>query len=210
MVAQPERHFPRLLERLEIALVDGEGDWPPRRIALAVVAAVAEALPARFRRRADPARWEGLLTRATREAESFSTRRFALTALSHLRRATPAVAEALRAALRDVGRVQEDALAAAERFRLAEGDLVAALAEGLYDESAAAAYATARLLAGLGRARESTAEQRQAILRALAAALRDPRARRHVYVLERGEIKHLGWLDEALYQALVQVVGAGG
>ncbi len=102
--AQPEALFPALLGHLEDALTTAD-DWPPQRIALAVAAAAAEALPAYFRRRADPARLERLLVQATRDAGSFNTRRFALTALSHLRRVTPAVAGALLAALRDTDEV---------------------------------------------------------------------------------------------------------
>ncbi|RME85395.1 MAG: hypothetical protein D6775_02965, partial [Caldilineae bacterium] len=127
-------------------------------------------------------------------------------ALSHLRRVTPAVAQALLVALRDVGRVQQDALAAAERFRLAEGEIVPALAAALRDESAATAYAAAQVLAALGRGREA-AERQPAIVAALADAIRDSRSRRPVYVLEGGEIKYLGQLDDLLYRALVGVAG---
>ncbi|MDW8319537.1 MAG: hypothetical protein RMN53_17060, partial [Anaerolineae bacterium] len=218
VVARPDELFASLLAHLEEALAD---DWPPRRIALAVTAAVAEALPAHFQRRADPERLERWLVQAARDAGSFNIRRFALTALSHLRRVTPAVAEALLAALRDAGEVQQDALAAAERFRLAAGDVVPALAATLHDESAATAYAAAQVLAALGRG-EGAAGRRPAIVEALAAALRDPGSRRGVYVLggaqnitylgrldEKQNITYLGRLDEALYRALVQVTGAG-
>ena len=208
LVAWPDDLFAPLLDHLEDALTAAD-DWPPRRIALAVTAAAAEALPAHFGRRADPTRLEGHLVQAARDAESFSTRRFALTALSHLRRVTPAVAGALLAALRDAGRVQQDALAAAERFRLAEGDIVPALAAALQEESAATAYAAAQVLAALGRSAQAAAH-RPAIIEALAAALRDARSRRGVYVLDKEQkIKYLGRLDEAFYRVLVQVTGAG-
>ncbi len=115
---------------------------------------------------------------------------------------------ALLAALRDTGKVQQDALAAAERFRLAEGDIVPALAAALQDESAATAYAAAQMLAALGRSAE-TPQRRAEIVAALADALRDPRSRRGVYVLDAEQkIQYLGRLDEALYRGLVQVTGA--
>lgn len=63
--------------------------------------------------------------------------------------------------------------------------------------------------AALGRSAQA-ADRRPAIVEALAAALRAPGVRRGVYVLdEEQNIKYLGRLDEALYQALVQVTGAG-
>lgn len=203
VVAQAEALFEPLLDHLETALSGGDG-WPPRRIALAAVAAVAEALPARFRHRAAPQRLERLLVQAIRDAESFDTRRFALSALSHLRRVTPTVAEALLAAIRDVGRVQQDALAAAERFRLAEGEILPALTAALRDESAATAYAAGQVLAALARG----AAQPMAIVQALAAAVREPADHRPVYALEGETIKYLGQLDELLYALLVQVAGA--
>lgn len=203
VVAQAEALFEPLLDHLETALSEEDG-WPPRRIALAAVAAVAEALPARFRHRAAPQRLERLLVQATRDAESFSTRRFALSALSHLRRVTPDVAEALLAAIRDVGRVQQNALAAAERFRLAEGEILPALTAALRDESAATAYAAGQVLAALAR---DPARQMD-IVQALAAAVREPSNHRPVYALEDREIKYFGQLDELLYALLVQVAGA--
>ncbi|MBI4491606.1 MAG: hypothetical protein HY690_02300 [Chloroflexi bacterium] len=198
--------LPGLLERLADALADQ--DWPRRRITLAIAAAVAERMPAAFAHNADPRSLESLLIRATNDAESFNVRRFGLAILSHLRQVTPGVVSALRLALRDARPVQQDALAAAVRFRRVEDDVLPALAEGLYDGSAAAAYGIAQLLSALGRAPRTSAEQRRATVDMLAAAVRDPRSRRPVYVMEGDAIKYLGPLDHALYQALLQVLGA--
>lgn len=105
-----------------------------------------------------------------------------------------------------MGRVQQDALAAAERFRLAEGKILPALTAALQAESAATAYAAGQVLAALARG----AARQMAIVQALAAAVRDPANRRPVYVLAGREIRYLGQLDELLYSLLVQVAGAGG
>lgn len=69
-----------------------------------------------------------------------------------------------------MGRVQQDALAAAERFRLAEGKILPALTAALQAESAATAYAAGQVLAALA----SGAARQMAIVQALAAAVRDP------------------------------------
>ncbi len=205
VTGDPDAYFDPLLTALEDALVDGVG-WSRRRIVLAVTAAVAEAAPAAFAHRADPERVERLLIQATREAESFNTRRFALTALGYLRRVTPAVVEALAAAMGDVPRVQADALAAVERFRRLEGDWLPDLVPYLEHPSPAVAYAAGRLLAALGRSPHLEAEQRRAVVQALKAALTDPASHREVYVWDGRHIQFKGYLDDLLYRALRQVL----
>jgi hypothetical protein len=176
-----------------------------RRIGLAFTAAAAEVAAAAFARRADPDRLETLLIRAVDDADSFNARRFALTALSHLRRVTPGVISALQRALRDVSPVQRDALLAVRRFRHIQGDLVQPLLAGLADDSAAAAYAIARCLETLARTEAANAAQRQAIQHAFAAAIRLPSNQREVYILENTTITHLGRLDQLLHQMLVSL-----
>jgi hypothetical protein len=180
-------------------------DWPERRIALAAAAASAEVAPAVFAQVADPDILARQFVEAVTDVESFSARRFALTSLGHLRRVTPDVIGALWNALRDVSQVQQDALRAVLNFRRVEGDLIPQLAEGLMNESAAFAYATGQVLAALGRSESTTAAQRQAIVDALAEAVRSPASQREVYVLEDRSIHHLGRLDRAFHQALLQV-----
>ena len=57
----------------------------------------------------------------------------------------------------------------------------------------------------LARAESTTPAQRQAILTALANAIRNPTAQRELYVLENNAIKHLGRLDQLLHQMLVRL-----
>lgn len=197
----------RLLLRLREALAGDE--WPERRITLAFAAAAAESGPAAFARHADPDDLEGRLAGAVRDAESFSARRFALTALCRLRRATPATVDALRWALRDVPAVQADALRAVTYLREVAGGLASQLAAGLGDESAAAAWAVGRALETLGNTETTGAANRAAIVAALAAAIRDPASQREVYTLEGSRIVHQGRLDQLLHQMLVGLAGGG-
>ena len=130
-----------LLAALEAALAGD--DWPAKRIRLAAVAACAGAMPDALNLARSPDELEELLVWGTQDAGSHHSRRFAITALSHLRVATPAAVEALLAAGRDVAQVQRDAVAAAGRFRhLARGafareEALDALAVALTGESAA-------------------------------------------------------------------------
>jgi hypothetical protein len=195
-----------LVTKLQNALSDQSKDhWRQRRIALAFAAALAEAAPATFANAADPNQLHRILIQAVEDANSFSARRFALTTLAHLRRVSVEVAAALRTAQRDVAKVQEDALQAVTHFRRVEGNLIPALVEGLYDQSAAAAYATGQLLSALGKSETTTQVQRQAILEALADAIRDPQSKRDVYVMDGYILKYLGTLDQLFHQMLVSI-----
>jgi hypothetical protein len=196
-----------VLQELEIALE--EEDWPARRIALAAVAAVAEAMPARFVQARSPEELEALLVLGTTDADSFNSRRFALTALSHLRVVTPRIVPALLAAVQDMYRVQKDAISAAARFRRVEADALPALVQELYNPSAAAAHTVALVLAELGAGRQAIDEQelRRSIAQALADGLADPDNHREVWLDTGSDIRLEGWLDETLFSALNRVVG---
>ncbi|MCP4534186.1 MAG: hypothetical protein GY831_23550, partial [Delftia sp.] len=196
-----------LLKALETAL---EGDeWPPRRAALAAVAAVAQAMPAHLNQARSPGELESLLVRGTTDADSFTARRMALSALSHLRVVTSRVVPALLAAAQDVGQVQRDAIEAAARFRRVEAEALPALTRELYYPGAATAHTVALLLAELGAGRQALDEQdlRRDVVQALAEALADPSNRREVWLERAEDIELVGWLDETLFGALNRVVG---
>jgi hypothetical protein len=202
-----------LLAALETAL---RGDaWPPKRIALAAVAACAEVMPDALNAARPRADLEALLVESARVADSFTARRQAVNALSHLHSAAPAAVVALLAASRDVAAVQQNAMAAAGRFQhlapdFAAEDALDPLAAALSGESAAAACVAARLLAALGSAPAAVevAGLRQRIARMLSEALRQEGVGRDVYLLSsESEIKHEGTLGQALFDALVAVVG---
>ncbi|HQM14379.1 MAG TPA: hypothetical protein PK832_08035, partial [Anaerolineae bacterium] len=215
-----------LLEELLLSLQDAlEGnEWPPKRLRLAAVAACAEVLPDALNAALQREELEALLVKGTRDADSHSSRRFAITALSHLREATPAVVEVLLKASQDVRLVQADAVKAAARFRhLSETfsyeDSLTPLAEALTGPSGARAYVAAQLLAALGSspAALEVPGLRERIAAILADALRQPNAEREVYLdkeLEWGyawgyavEIEPQGPLSQALFAALVKIWG---
>lgn len=206
LLAQHEELWSLLLDELRTAL--DEGDWPRHRIVLAGLARSAEAMPARFNRSA--ADLEPLLLRATRDLNSFNTRRFAITALSYLRVITPEVLAALLRLVGDMEKVRDDALAAAGRFNRLHPSLgqalPSALVAALTDLSALRARAAIRLLEALGTspAAQSVPGLRQQIIETLATALQDHGSRRLVWVsVEEAD----GTLDQDLYQALLRVAG---
>ena len=178
-------------------------NWSARRMALAAVATCIEVMPAAVQE-AYPDRLEDLFVRGTIDAESHTSRRFALTALSYLRTVTPKVVPALLAGCQDIQVVQNDAIAAAKRFQSIEGDLLPTLIAALRNDSTSTAYAVAQLLGALGTslANEDTDLQRQ-IIEALVAALKDPTSQREVVVSNESK----GKLEDTLYAVLLQVAG---
>jgi hypothetical protein len=207
-----------LLLSLQDAL-DGS-DWPPKRIRLAAVAACADAMPDALNNALDRDELESLLIEGTRDAGSYNSRRFAVTALSHLREATPVVIEVLLTASQDVSLVQQDAVEATARFRhlsdeFSHDEALAPLVEALTGASGARAYVAARLLAALGSspAALEVPGLRERIAGMLAEALRQPNADREVYLFElsilgsKARIKSKGPLSQALFAALVEVWG---
>ena len=204
--------LPRLLDELRASLDGVEAkNWQRNRIVLACVAACAEALPGLFNQAA--ADLEALLLQATQVAGSFSTRRFAITALSYLRTISPAVLDALLTVAADIPIVQADALAAADRFyRLAPAlgrDLPPGLLAALRSESSAVAYTAVRLLQALGLSPAAGALPglRSQIVAALSDALHEPASRREVWLMKGDSIEQEGTLDQHLYSALLVVEG---
>jgi len=206
-----------LLRQLLHALrrtLDGS-EWPPKRVALAAVATCAEVMPDALNDALPRDELEPLLVEGAHDAESFSSRRYAVTAMSHLRVATPAVLTALLAAAGDVARVQQDAVEAAARFRhlsqaFTEAEALAPLVTALTGPSGARAYLAARVLAALGRspAALQVAGLRERVAATLADALRHPDAGQEVYLLSQyGSIQGKGSLSQALFAALVEVWG---
>jgi len=205
-----------LLDALEVALAGDKDAWPPRRIALAALAAAAGAMPDALNDALADRGGSELLTAAARDANSHNSRRFAVRALSHLRALTPAALATLRAAAGDLEPVQREAVAAVARFRhLAEDfDVDAALAElvaALHGPSAAGAYLAAGLLGALGSAPAARQQPglRQRIEALLTAAYRAPGAQRTVYLLtgSSGGYSARGTVAAACLEALIRVTG---
>lgn len=204
--AHPEA-LPALLARLRETLL-GE-NWPPRRMALAAVAACIERFPAQVQNVAGGHRTlETLLLEGTQDVYDYDVRRFALSALSYLRAVTPRVVPVLLAALdENVAIVQRDAVQAAARFQRIEGDvqeILSQLTPHLHGPSAAQAYGVAKLLGALALSPAGeAADLRPAVIRALAEALQDPFSEQEVFI----ESESKGPLKETLYEELLRAAG---
>jgi hypothetical protein len=190
-----------LLTRLEQALRNR--DWPSRRFLLAVVAACTEIMPMAVQQAYD-GDLEKLLVRATTDAESFNSRRFALTALSYLRTVTSEVVPALLVGCYDTEVVQNEIIDAVSHFQSIEGDPLPALIEEMSGESVSRAYMITHLLGALGSsAAAEIPGLRDQIIEAVVDALKNRTARREVRI--SGENK--GTLEDALYTTLLRVAG---
>jgi hypothetical protein len=123
-----------------------------------------------------------LLVKATTDAESWSVRRFSITALSHLRTVTPDVVSALLAGLQDNSDgVRQDTITAVERFQFISGNPLPRLTPALTGESMSTAYMVAQLLGTLGvSAAGQSAGLRDEIITALVDALNHSNSQREV------------------------------
>ncbi|GIV82962.1 MAG: hypothetical protein KatS3mg051_2316 [Anaerolineae bacterium] len=205
-----------LLEALLLALEEAlaGGEWLPTPIALAAVAACAEAMPDALNKALRDRGQGDLLVQGTRQADSYTARRQAITALSRLRQATLEVVAVLLAAARDVAQVQQDAVAAAGRFRhlsraFAGEEALQSLAAAITGSSGATAYIAARLLGALGSSPAviEVPGLREEIARLLSDACRHPNAQQEVYLLDSGEICSMGPLSQTLLTELARVWG---
>jgi hypothetical protein len=199
-----------LVRRLQTALA--EQGWEARRIALAAVAACAEVMPTAVQRAAQKVpgcNLEALLIKGATDIQDCDSRRFAITALSHLRTVTPAIMPALLSGCQDVEVVQRDTIAAAGRFQFIEGDLLPDLVPALTGESVSTAYAVAQLLGALGAsAAGEAAGLRDEIITALVDALAHEGSQREVVLFRQdGEEETKGKLADTLYAELLRVAG---
>ena len=191
---------PVLLTRLEEALA--AQDWPSRRITLAAVAACIEDRPATIQEAAH-GKLEALLVQGTTDAESFNSRRHALTALSYLRTVTSAVVPALLAGCQDIDVVQRDTIAAASRFQDMEGNVLSALEPWLTGESVKTAYAVTQVLSALGTSSAGTgAGRREHIIKLLVQGLQDTQRERKVVIDEH----EVGTLEDVMFTALLKII----
>jgi hypothetical protein len=197
----------RLYRRLQRA-IERQG-WQERRIVLAAIAACAEVMPRTVQEQCGEG-LEALLVKGTTDAESFTSRRFALTALSYLPEATRDVVPALLAGCQDVEIVQKDAIEAARRFHIIKGNeraLLAELAQALTGESLSTAYAVAHVLGALGTSPVgATAGLREQIITHLVAALDHPNSQREVILYGKSEKDDVskGELEETLFEVLLK------
>jgi hypothetical protein len=190
-----------LLAQFEVVLLSQ--NWPLRRFILAVVAACMEVMPGAVQH-VYKGNLEVLLIKATTDAESFNSRRFALTALSYLRTVTTAILPALLVSCYDTEKVQQETIAAVKHFQSVEGDLLPVLMEQISSESVIRAYMVAHLLNSLGgSAASETSDMGNQIIEAIVEALKNESSQRDVFI--SGELK--GKLEDVLYTTLLRVAG---
>jgi hypothetical protein len=218
IVEQEPELFPILLHWLIDTLNKNMSDdmlYQKCRPLLTVTATAAQRMPSAFANLADPREMEPLLVDAIRLHNHVYGRRAALTLLSYLRRVTPGVVDALFEGLRSAKFMQRAALDSIGRFRSFEGNILPPLLDGLQHQSAITAYGTARLLSVYARSERVKPEQRRMIIEALTNAIRHPRSRQAVYMLEGTgndnenpvRIRKETQLDQAFYQAVLEISG---
>jgi hypothetical protein len=139
----------------------------------------------------DQARLEALLLEGMQDFGNHHSRRFAITALSHLCILTPAILTALLEAVCDEPEVQQDAIAAAGRFYYLSPDFqrdetFALFTAALSGESLAVAYVAAKLLGVLGSLAVSMGDYAlsRRIAGLLGEALHHPNAQKIVYLFD--------------------------
>lgn len=144
-------------------------------------------------------------------------RQAALVCLGHLGTVTPRVALALQRGAQDVYIVQQAAFEAADRMRTFSALSIGDLAAGLFDNSLAVAYCTARMLAAIGDVEQTPSAVRAEIVAALSKAMLTPGAQKNVYLqvfvtrdesdsAEQGvAVRDIGRLDDLLGQLLVRM-----
>ena len=187
-------------------------DWEHRDPVLGTVANLAELSPAHVNAYIeDRPELADKLTEHCSAHDSFNTRRFALTALSHLRHISPDLGQALLHCCTDVWEVCEAAIDAAKLFQQFEPAVLDVLVPALTGSSVNTAYTVTLLLRELGRVSRRLIDRSQLleqIAGALAAACVHPDAGRVVeddWSLIRGEGRKP--LADVCYEALMQVVG---
>ncbi|SHN36212.1 serine protease [Actinacidiphila paucisporea] len=174
--------------------------------------ALARVSPNAYTALADPDVWEPILTEWVETADHWTARLSALRLLGLLRRVTPRVTAALRAAMKDNFHVQQAAYDTVQDFHSMKGDITAELIESLGDADAGVAGSTARLLLNLARGEGATTDRRR-ILRGLQEAASSPTKGRNMYMMSEGEIVHtlsirfVDRLDRLLYQAIFEISG---
>lgn len=180
---------------------------------LTATEAVARKSPDTFARLASPGDWEPLFTEWAQYHDHWTARLAAVRLLAHLRRVTPRIAKALRAAMEDVPETQHAAYAAVGEFRHIEGDVFQDVLSMLDDRSAATSAAAARLLVGAAKAGIDVEKRRQ-IINTLQEVVRKPLATRPIFLMERSQLNYVmsprfvGTLDEILYRAIFEISGA--
>jgi hypothetical protein len=180
---------------------------------LTATEAIARKSPDTFARLASPEDWEPVFTEWVQYCDGWSERLAAVRLLGRLRRVTPRVAKALRAAIEDNPYTQHAAYAAVSEFRYIEGDVLQDVLSMLDSTSAATSAAAARLLVSAAKAGIDV-DNRRRIINSLQEVVRKPSATRPVFLMDVAAFngvmspRFLGMLDETLYRSIFEISGA--
>jgi hypothetical protein len=179
---------------------------------LTSIEAIARKSPDAFARLASPDDWEPVLTEWAQYRDHWSERLAAVRLLGRLRRVTPRVAQALKAAMTDNPYTQHAAYAAVGEFRHIEGDVFQDVLSMLDSPSAATSAAAARLLVSAANAGIDVGKRRH-IIKTLQKIVRKPSATRPIFLMEATGLnlvmspKFVGTLDETLYRSIFEISG---
>lgn len=180
---------------------------------LTATEAVARKSPDTFARLASPEDWEPVFTEWARYRDHWSERLAAIRLLCRLRRVTPRVAQALRAAMEDNPYTQHAAYAAVGEFRHIEGDVFQDVLSMLDSPTTATSAAAARLLVSAAKAGIDV-EKRRRIINSLQEVVRKPSATRPIFLMETTGLNQImsprfvGTLEETLYRSIFEISGA--
>jgi hypothetical protein len=215
----PQPGFIEVLAEWTMACLTEPDHWQTisceRSGLIELLAGAAASAPATFLRCGQVSRLRLLFVEAAQEAGSFTIRGDAVRLLGYMRHLTRDVLPALRSTLTDVDQVRESALEAVHLFRRMDADVIPELITWLTDDSELLAFATAQLLAAIGRHTQmlsrtdrSGAALRREIVKALAAAVRDPRSdRRLAFGSLPAPTAEIPRLRDYFYGSLLKVAG---
>jgi hypothetical protein len=175
-----------------------------------VLAAIAERNPDTFRRYANTETLTRLLAAGARLQNGWPGRRGAAQLLGILRHGSAEVLNALEEAMRDVPQVREAALYAIPRLRNVDHAVVDGLIAALSGHSAINAWAAAQLLTIIGQNTATPPGRRQAIISALAVAVRGADSRRPVhFAFTEAAIPQMPELDDVFTEAIQRIYRFG-
>ncbi len=199
--------------RPEDILLDGDQFWSYRRITMAVLAEVSERLTFKTFESGRPlASFVEFVARIGRDAESYSTRRFAVRILGNLQHFTPPVSAALFEACGDTFVVYREAMEAVRKFSVFSAGCLPILCSGLSGDNVgpliASHSATLLGILGMNRSRDLGQIEKNQIVTQMVGALAHKNSKRTVRAISQDEreVVTLGPLYDVIFEALAGVL----
>ncbi len=183
------------------------------RIIVAILSACLENVPATVQDLSEAVgiNLESLLVDVAVRSRSNHARAFAIRSLSYLRTVSVDVIEALVRCYHDVPSIRDYAASVVRQFRYIRGNpnvILDSLEYSLQSQSITEKLATVKMLSALGTSViASTQDVFNRIIEILVFALQDLRDRKESVDLEQSEFNEVNELEDALYGALLQIIG---